>query len=403
MLHQNGYDVITATEANKAKELIITAEPNMVIAGADLQDNDGKYLYDLLEENERTASIPLLLIADPEGRQLSYPDEVILPRPFDPKEFIEKVRLFVGGGTQKAAEEKVSEVDAFSADNVDDDFLDAALGIDHAESIDVESSEEMDKTTITEKNKQAKKKKKTADFGIAQPDYNEKESNETGKVESLMIMEDGSTKKPTEKAEPPELSASSKIDIPTDQFGISKPAQEPEAKKETADHDYDWFIKEMKKDIEGALPPKEKPDKDTKLETTSTSEGLEQVKPPSPIQEKPVSKEPEPGQPEISDGGVDQFISDFKKEMQDLSVQEPADTIKPEQPVSSHASPPDEIRPMDSHESGLVGPDDIDRYMETLIQQLSLKLAEQIAGKISKEELRNLILESLPQIISAKK
>ena len=79
LLHQNGYDVINASDADKAKSLIITSQPNLLIVGADLKDSQGTYLYDALSENEATAGIPILFIADPDGRQIPYPDEVILP------------------------------------------------------------------------------------------------------------------------------------------------------------------------------------------------------------------------------------------------------------------------------------------------------------------------------------
>jgi len=130
ILHQNGYDVITASTVEKAKELIITSQPNMVIVGADMRDAEEIYLYDSLDENKNTSSIPILLIADPEGRSLPYPDEVILPRPFDPKDFLDRVKLFVGGGVEEPSEEKVQTVEPLSMEAVDDEFLDAALGID---------------------------------------------------------------------------------------------------------------------------------------------------------------------------------------------------------------------------------------------------------------------------------
>ena len=68
ILHQNGYDVLTASTIEKAKELIIAGKPNMVIIGADLKDAEGNYLYDSLDENDLTSSIPILIIADPGGR-----------------------------------------------------------------------------------------------------------------------------------------------------------------------------------------------------------------------------------------------------------------------------------------------------------------------------------------------
>jgi DNA-binding response OmpR family regulator len=140
ILHQNGYDVISASGAEKTKELIITAKPNLMIIGADLSDGDGVFLYDSIEDNPLASSIPLLLIADPQGKSLPFPDEVIIPRPFDPKEFIDRVRLFVGGGIEPAKDGKVQVAEPFAIGNIDDEFLDAALGID---SLDVEASEIM--------------------------------------------------------------------------------------------------------------------------------------------------------------------------------------------------------------------------------------------------------------------
>jgi DNA-binding response OmpR family regulator len=167
ILHQNGYDVITASTVGKAKEFIIAASPNMIIIGADMKDDNGKYLYDLLEESEQTSSIPLLLIADPDGRSISYPDEVILPRPFDQKDFLERVQLFVGGGAISESGQ-VSETKPSASMAVDDELLDAALGLDN---IEVEDSEVLDKTSTGIKitRQQIEKQKKKDIYELHQP------------------------------------------------------------------------------------------------------------------------------------------------------------------------------------------------------------------------------------------
>ncbi|MCP4704986.1 MAG: response regulator, partial [candidate division Zixibacteria bacterium] len=312
LLHQHGYDVISSATADKAKELIITSEPNMIIIDSGLKDQNGSYLYDLLEESEQTASIPFLIITDANGQELSYPPEVILNRPFETDDLLEKVKLFIGTGTDEKPIETIAEVDPFSTGDVDDDFLDAAFGID---SIDVESSEVMDKTTITERARMEKRKSDTTDIGIGHKEESNAKDDDSGKVESLLIREDGSEEKTPKKEELPDLSASSKIEIPTNQFEVdnnAKPANQEKADdKKTGDHDYDWFINEMKKDTSDIKF--EKPGNETgsqKIQLTNTSDGM------NPIM--PSKEKKDTDKPEIKSGGVDQFISEFKQEMEQL-------------------------------------------------------------------------------------
>ena len=58
-------------------------------------------------------------------------------------------------------------------------FLDAALGID---GLEVESSEILDKTTITEQARSERKDNDTSDFGIARKNDNDTIDDDTGKV-----------------------------------------------------------------------------------------------------------------------------------------------------------------------------------------------------------------------------
>lgn len=376
LLHQHGYDVISSATADKAKELIITSEPNMVIIDSGLKDQNGGFLYDLLDESEQTASIPLLIITDADGPELSYPPEVILFRPFDTDDLIEKVRLFIGPGTEQKPKETINEVDPFSVGNVDDDFLDAALGLD---GLEVESSEIMDKTTITEQAKSEGKEQDTSDFGIARKSDNDIIDDDSGKVESLLIREDGSQQKVPEKEELPDLSASSKIIIPTDQFGIADsktPATSETADSEkSGDHDYNWFIDEMKKDTRDIKFDKSATGSQ-KIQTTDPADGL------NPIM---LSKEKDmPEKPEIKAGGVDKFISEFKQEMKQLA------------PDATNT--PDDPKP-DKTDSG----GEIELEINQLTDFIAQKIVEQLVEKINKEDISRLIREYLPQLKGVKK
>jgi DNA-binding response OmpR family regulator len=459
LLRQNGYEVIAISTPDKAKELIITAEPNMVIIGADLKDVDGSYIYELLSENTQTSSLPLLIIADPNGRELSYPDEIILPRPFDPQDFINRVQLFVGKVHKSEKEETITEADPLSLASVDDEFLDAALGIDN---IDVESSEMLNSTTGIQKANQ-RMQKESEEYGMAR-DEDTKTENDSSRVESLLIRENGDSESIEKKQKSPELSSSSKLEIQTDQYGMSSPEKSvPETPaKEKKPHDYDWFIGEMQKGVTGS---KSKPtDKDAQpdphLEKTDNSDGMEPIRGHEDVDktgEKSVSETPI-----ISEGGVDKFITEFKKEMEqinsysdepaapadalDESVSEAKDeipdesvpdeepyigdeSITEENPDVSYDSAPEDLQepeltqpefddsedeaPIQSESPETVteaqadmqdgNKESLQQFSNELADKVAKRIAQNILDKIDKKDLDSLIKEMLPQIISPKK
>jgi DNA-binding response OmpR family regulator len=387
ILHQHGYDAISASSTEKAKELIIASQPNMVVVGADLIDSDGRYLYDLLEENPATAGIPVLLIADPNGRSLSYPDEVILPRPFDPNDFIDRVRLFVGGGAANPVKEKVETINPFISGSIDDEFLDAALGIDH---IDVESSEDMDKSFMTGKLKIPQPGEQPDGFEIHQPQYDDTAKKvENQKVESLMIREDGMPNQP-EKAKPRDLSASSKIEIANDQYGLINPDAHEELESKHSPHDYDWFIKEMQKEASNLIEPGS-PESEIKIKAPSDS--VEPIKAPSsPAETTDGIRDSE--KPIIKPGGVDQFIDEFKKEMAALTA-----------PVlgSSGKSAPDTATPPEYKESETaIKAAEIRHFSNYLAELLAERLAKEIADKIDVEEIYKIVKDDLSALLAEK-
>ncbi len=396
LLLQNGYDVISASSVEKAKELVVTSQPNMVVVGADLKDPQGNYLYDALEDNPMTASIPILLIADPDGRTIPFPEEVILPRPFDPKEFLEKIRLFVGGGIEKKPEEKVVPQDPFASGTIDDEFLDAALGIDN---IDVESSTVMDKTYVTGKIKiPPELQDKSNGFGILQHENNDTKKNESQRVESLMIREDGSA---NTKPKPPSgaLSGTSKIEIASDQYGLISADKPHEVDLKPSAHDYNWFIREMQKDASGFEPKAGSGGGSGKLKITPSSESLEPLKSPAESAD-PFRLENDAVAPSIKPGGVDQFVADFKKEM--ATIGEASRSIsKPDPEVTNQT--PDFNEAVTKSESDSINEAEIRHFTNYLAELLAERIAKAIVNKIDSEEIYRLVREDFINILAEKK
>jgi DNA-binding response OmpR family regulator len=392
ILHQNGYDVISASGAEKAKELIVTARPNLMIIGADLSDSDGAFLYDSIEDNPLASSIPLLLIADPQGKSVPFPDEVIIPRPFDPKDFIERVRLFVGGGNEQPKEGKVQVTEPFAIGNIDDEFLDAALGID---SIHVEASEDMDRTFSTGKVKIPADSEKRDSFGIHNPAFDEqKKKEDSQKVESLMIREE-SAKKPAS-----EQSATGKIEIAADQYGIVVPEQHHTEEHRNAMHDYDWFLKEMQKEtsnIEFSKAPTPE-----KMEIKPTSDGIEPIMHPDmPVSEEPIAASATEKEPEIRPGGVDDFIAEFKKEISQISAAPPSDT--PSEKTATDIAIATPTTDAKREELSAIESAEARHFASYLAELLAEKLAKRIMDKIDPDEIYRLIKDDFAQMLSEKK
>ncbi len=411
ILHQNGFDVISCSAGDKAKALIISEQPNLVIIGADIRDNDNNYLYDSLGDNKATSSIPLLLIEDPNGNQVPYPPEVVLSRPFEPNDFLDKVSTFVGTRDTRPAE-KVTESSPFGEGAVDDELLDAALGIDE---IEVEESEVMNQTwTSRNPNKAAKAAGKDA-FDIVQHTNGDKENvSDSGKVESLLIREEQQGKGKADS-----MAESTKIQIDNDQYGMTAPSEEPEAAEpENADHDYDWFLNEMKEDGAEKKAPAKKPHNDTdpNLKLTQTRDTLEPIETGKSGQDQTKS----------TSGGVDQFISDFKKEMQQISTDSDRQSAKSaegkikrqfESELENISSEPvHPVRKQDTSGTSdgktatavadtqtAIDPEEIRRICTYLVELLAERLAKNIVDKIDREEIYEILREELPHILEAKK
>ena len=147
-LRQNGFEVISVVSGEKAVEVLELSRPDLIIVGSELVGKGRKPVYEHVQENPQISSVPLLIQANPEEAGLPFPQEVILCRPLEPSEFMSKVKAFIG----QPAAVKQAESNPLSEAQLEDELLDAALGLDQ---IDVTDSEVMDKTQVSSnKNKQ---------------------------------------------------------------------------------------------------------------------------------------------------------------------------------------------------------------------------------------------------------
>ncbi len=382
VLRQNGFEVISLPTVEKAQEVLQFSIPDVLIIGADLVAADGRPFYETIQADPRTASIPLLLFDSTESEGLPFPDEVIISRPFDPRDFIQRVQVFSGQASGRKASTAGSTQAADT--DLDEELLDHALGLDQ---IHVTSSEVMDATTRVGKKAAAGESHESL-VGMAHHGT-EESSSDTGKVESLMIRDDtiappGTTQ---QRAAAPQKHGTGPIEILHDQYGISKsPALESEPIDEN--HDYDWFINAMRDE---GVSPEHAPrtDPGAQHEHLPIDNPSAAVDPHTPVSAAGTTQARAPHKPKTA--GVEKFIDEFREEMERIrTTEEPPQvvTVRDEHPPGQSAAAGE---PGWQEQVERLGPADLAMFSRQFASELAAKIAEKIVSKIDGDKLMKLI------------
>ena len=393
VLRQNGFEVISVMSAEKALEVLQFTTPDVLIIGGELKGPDGRPFYERIQDNPKTSSLPLLLFDSADSEGLPFPDEVIIPRPFDPKDFIQRVMVF-SGQVRDTRRPKTSPLDAAT---IEDEFLDSALGIDH---LDVTDSEVMDRTQMTGRSKA----KGVVEKMVGMDHYVEHDEtlSESQRVESLMIRDEDTRTGPAKPAPgPARKSGTGKIEILNDQFGISDPAS-VQAEQADSDHDYDWFVDSMRNEAapeKAAAPKKGQPSADSHdLALESNSVSVDPVTPPPKTAAAkaaaPAKEESAAGMVKKNTAGVEKFIDEFREEMERIrsDVEPEMVAVKPDAP--SKPSGDDTARTWEERLENIT-PEHVALFSKQLAAELGKSLAEKLIEKIDSEKLIRLIAAEL--------
>jgi CheY-like chemotaxis protein len=373
VLRQNGYEVISVAEADRAEEVLEFARPDLLVVSVDVQSRGRGPFYEKLRQSASTASIPMLLFEPVDRSPLDFPDEVVVRRPFDPRDFMAKVSVFLG----QMESREPSKANPLKASSVDDEFLDAALGLDR---LVVTDSEVMDGTGAVRLPKTGAQSVQS----VGQP--HPEEFTQSTKIESLMIQEDVSqiVHKPAAKKGPLPVEGTGKLEILADQYGMADPsalAGQPEGQA----HDYDWFINAMRSDDApgaGAAPAAH-----ANRDPRSESGKLTFSEPSAAVD--PVTPGPgQGGQRPASTSGVEKFIDEFKREIEQLRADE-SDILQ--EPVPARA----ETKSV----NGLSWDETLERltteqaaaFTREFAAELGRRVAEMVVAKIDADKLLRMI------------
>lgn len=403
LLRQNSYEAISAENSQTAREILQTSRIDLILVASDITDLDGKIFYEAMGADASTATLPLLILHDPTAGDLAYPPEAIINKPFTPREFLDKVNAFTGGKTTPISE----NVAPIAESTVEDELIDQALGLDKLQVDEAEVlgndtgafrilNKQITKETmlgfeydIKEDTSVTKKKKPQIDEVNIPADKKAETKQEDVKSEFL-----GHDSKQLKISKKDGLTESGKIEIVTDQYGMTDP-QQFEAVKDSAggeSHDYHWFINEMQKES-----VEEAPADSGSLKIESPSQNMDPVAPVSPdvrTKQSPPAVKTSSQETQNHGQAVDKFISEFKKEMEKIS--EDADQALPDIPVTQISpekqSPDKAATPLDWEEA-------IERVTPSEIRSISGELVNAIAGKIAEEILARIDPDMIYRIL----
>ncbi len=377
LLRQNGFEVLSMASGDKALEVLKFTSPDLILLASDMKFKGDTSLFDKLQSDSKTSKLPLILLANENENEnetdLPFPPEAIIQKPFNPKEFIEKVNLFSG-------QSSTAPLNPLAASDVEDEFLDAALGLDQ---LDVTDSEMMNQN-MTGKIKQTPAAENM--LGFEHKEDSTDVTNNSRKVESLMITDDVTNIRHSHQSQPStpkEITGTGKLDILDDQFGIVN-ADLGENSETDADHDYNWFLDELANDNSDKAQHHQKQAKNQQdSQSLHFEETSSFVDPITPAQVEKKTTEPT---------SVDKFIDEFKKEVEKLGTDEPESvTLKePKQKLSESGSV---MQWTDSVEK--ITPQHIELFKKEFVRELAENLAVKIADKIDSEKLLQLLKQEI--------
>lgn len=273
-----------------------------------------------------------------------------------------------------ASKKPDEEADNSQNESLEEDLLDQALGLDE---IDVTDSEVMDEFGTAK----MRKKKKVVEkmIGI---DHAEDDTNISGQIGSVNLgAKSGKIKKSGKQAS----SKTGKLDIVSghDQFGLGDESLLDNV-DENADHDYDWFVNEMKTDVinpKGAKKQKAVPQSEN-LKVTEPADQIERISVPS--KKSSDSKKVAGGK---KSGGVEKFIEEFKKEVESFGNESSRKVIDTKSKPAATAKPAN----VSSDPLENITIDQVEVFTRQFVSDLAERVAERIADKIDAQKLMSLL------------
>jgi len=353
VLRRNGFEVVSANDGLEASDLLRSADLDLVFLNSTLPELDGYALSRQIKSEFKTKKVKVVLLLSTSEivnqRQLmsSQADDT-LNKPFSPQDLLEKCGALLGIDLSDGSQDQPKE------DQLSEDIEELELG----ESVE----DEIDFGSIFESEKKAGSDDGLDDVFLAAEERHSDVEDEESLPEDSMSMDIAPDSEPVEPAEDDHDESS--IRLADDQFGLEEPFPETEI---NSPHDYNWFIREMKKDLSD--------DGDKPAETSAK---------PKKKSKRAKAKPGVPVKQESTAAGTF-AVEELGSSKIDLSVVPESSRHASTSPAASSAT-----EPLDQRELSLAE--------KLLIKEVSRQIAEKVAERLSTSELRTIVRDILQNL-----
>jgi len=412
LLRQNGYEVISTDGAETARRILQESKVELLLVASDTLDASGQPIYDTLATESSSAGRPCLILHDPVSGELGYPPESIIVKPFTPRDFLDKVMAFSGGPRATVS----AQAPPFTGADVEDELIDAALGLNQLEIDETEVIGDDTGAFRVHNRPPSKESMIGYEFG---PRAEDSTTPKCG-IDQIHIPAEsapgqtippptspmGSSPIPSPPQFPGQtgeyLSTSSKIEIVSDQYGITSSPDLMEPVVEDIPgkaHDYDWFVDELKKEVvkKGDAPFPRVVDSGSPKAVPSAAPPIPPIPPAPPGRhQEDTTAAASPARPVSHHEAVDAFIEEFKREVEKISEPSvPTVTVPaadPRQPQPDGELKWDEVLEK-------ISPADIRLISQNLIDAVAQRMAEKIVARLDQQAVYQILRECLSDAV----
>jgi len=360
LFRKKGFEVVSAADGSEALELVRTAGVDLAILGSELGEIDGYTVSEQIKADPASAGIKTVLLLSTseivnQQKLLSSKADSTLNKPFSPNDLIETTSEVLGISIES---DEPDPADHNDAQRIGDEVQELSMDDSTAEEIDFGSIFSNDESAGDDA---------SSDDGVFLSGAEEStldsevQRDSTMENESQSEVREGSMS--TSRNDPVDES----IRLAEDQYGMETSEMEPEVERP---HDYNWFIREMKKDL--SQTPSKTPAVDSKKET---------------------------GSPEIGDS-ISDIAVDGSTKTGSFDIEEIGSSKIDLSEANFEVEPKQESKPgtsIQATESDL-DPAKLALAEKLLIKELAVRLAERMLDRVTAADMRMMLTEVLSKM-----
>lgn len=243
LLRKKGFEVISATDGVETLELLRTAGADLAFINSNLPEVDGYSISKQIKSDDQTNQIKTVLLLSTseivsQSQLLSSMADGTLNKPFSPQDLVEKAFDALD----------LELEDAGSRESDDNDGAESMISAQELDLIDDEHQEiDFGSVFASEKPKDNSGEDVVDEIFLTEDIHDPVADQVTNITDASDEVEDNIDR--VDEANlpaSPEAGESNVIRLSDDQYGLEGPEEESEV---GSPHDYSWFIREMKKDL----------------------------------------------------------------------------------------------------------------------------------------------------------